>query len=79
MAKRTYKGWNFQKWCNLDPDDDRKINYHLKGVWEGKEQEAHFSSDDCVDGLMMHRIRSATIEKVELIDNEWSATLVYNM
>lgn len=76
MAK-TYKGWDFQRWCALDPDDERKIHYHLKGVWEGKEQEAHFTSDDTFDLLMMHRIRNSVIEKIELIDNEWYATLVY--
>ena len=77
MKQRTYKGWDFQRWCKLDPTDDRKINYTLKGVWEGKEQEAHFTSDDTVDLLMMHRVRNSVIEKIEMINNEWFAILVY--
>ena len=78
MKQKTYKGWNFQRWCNLDPDDERTINYTLIGVWGGKEQEAHFTSEGTVDGLMMYRIQKATIEKIELIDNEWHAVLIYN-
>ena len=77
MKKKTYKGWNFQRWCALDPDDERKINYTLKGIWEGKEQEAHFTSEDSVDGLMMYRVQKSTIEKIELINNEWFAVLIY--
>lgn len=77
MKKQPYKGWDFTKWCSLDPEDERKINYHLKGVWEGKEQEAHFTSEDVVDCLMMYRIRNSQIEKIELIGAEWLATLVY--
>ena len=73
----TYKGMNFREWCALDPDDDRKISYHLKGFWDRKEQEAHFSSDDTIDYMMLLRIRSSIIEKVELIDDVWYATLVY--
>lgn len=78
MKKKTYKGWNFQRWCNLDPDDERKINYHLKGIWDGKEQEAHFTSEDRVDGLMLYRVQKSTIEKIELINDEWFAVLIYN-
>lgn len=77
MKKKTYKGWNFSKWCGLDPDDERKINYTLNGVWEGKEQEAHFTSEDVVDGLMMYRVQKSTIEKIELVNNEWFAALIY--
>lgn len=76
MAK--YKGWSFQRWCRLDPDDERKINYTLRGVWDGKEQEANFTSDDTVDIPMLMRIREAKIECVELLaNNEWAVSLVY--
>ena len=77
MKQKTYKGWNFQRWCNLDPDDERKINYTLKGIWEGKEQETRFTSEDSVDGLMMCRIRNSTVEKIALVGNEWYAVLIY--
>jgi hypothetical protein len=75
--KKMYKGWKFKRWCNLDPDDDRKINYTLKGIWEGKKQEAHFTSEDDVDGLMFYRIENSTIEHIELVNNEWFVTLIY--
>ena len=75
--KKNYKGWNFQKWCAINPDDERKINYILKGIWEGKVQEAHFSSDDEVDVMMMYRIQHSTIEKLELINDEWFVELYY--
>ncbi len=77
MKKRSYKGWNFQDWCALDPDDERKINYHIKGIWNGVQQEAHFTSEDIVDYMMLYRIQNARIEKIELINNEWFATLTY--
>ena len=75
---KTYKGWNFKRWCNLDPDDERKINCHLIGVWEGKEQEEYITSGDSIDGLMMYRIQKSTIEKIELNNDEWYAELIYN-
>jgi hypothetical protein len=75
--KKNYKGWRFQKWCKLAPDDVRKINYTLKGVWEGKVQEAHFTSEDEVDMMMLFRIQESTIESIELVNNEWVASLVY--
>lgn len=75
--KKTYRGWNFGDWCKLDPDDERKINYTLRGIWDGKKQEAHFTSDDDVDALMVYRIASSTIERIELTGNEWFVVLVY--
>ena len=74
---KTYKGWNFQRWCKLAPDDERKINYTLKGIWEGKKQEARFTSEDNIDMMMLFRIQEAKIEKIELLNDEWYATLIY--
>lgn len=75
--KKNYKDWNFQKWCKLNPNDERRIKYTLKGIWEGKKQEASFTSDEEVDGLMMYRVQNSTIESIELVNNEWVAVLIY--
>ena len=75
--KKNYKGWNFQRWCELDPSDERRIKYTLKGIWEGKIQEAHFTSDEEVDTLMLYRVQHSTVESIELVNNEWVAVLIY--
>ena len=74
---KNYKGWNFQDWCNLQPDDERKINYTLRGIWDGKKQEASVTSEDDVDMMMLFRIQQSTIKTLKLIDNEWHVTLLY--
>jgi hypothetical protein len=74
---KKYKGMNFTEWCMLDADDERKINYTLKGFWEGKKHEVHFTSEDDVDGMMLFRVQNSLIEDIKLINNEWHAILVY--
>lgn len=75
--KKKYKGWNFQRWCALDPDDERKINYTLKGIWEGKKQETQFTSEDTIDGMMLYRVQNSKIENIELVNDEWCVVLIY--
>ena len=74
---KKYIGMNFGEWCQLDINDDRKINYTLKGFWDRKEQEVHFTSDDEVEGIFLHRLQNSTIENIKLVNNEWFVTVVY--
>ena len=74
---KRFKGKTFREWCALNPSDDRRIHYNLRGIWEGKQQHATFTSDDSVDALMFYRIQNATIDTLTLIDNEWHVSLVY--
>lgn len=72
-----YNGMNFKEWCALDESDERKINYTLRGVWDRTEHTERFTSDDEVDLMMLFRVQNSIIEKIELINNEWHATLIY--
>lgn len=74
---KNYKGMNFQKWCALDPDDERKINYTLKGDWGFAKHEEHFTSEDTIDIIMLGRIQDSIIESIELVNNEWFVVLNY--
>lgn len=73
MAK--VKGMNFQKWCRMDENDERKINYTLKGFWDGSEHEEKFTSEDEVDSSTMLRIVNSTIENLNLVGDEWFVVL----
>lgn len=72
---KKYEGMNFKKWCALDPDDERKINYTLKGHWGFAEHEEHFTSEDTVEPITLTRVQNSIIEKVELVNNEWFVVL----
>lgn len=74
----SYIGMNFQKWCRLDPYDERKINYTITGCWGTEYHEERFTSDDECDPMMMHRIRNSTITEIRLENDEWFVTLCYN-
>ena len=74
---KKYKGMNFKEWCMLDADDERKINYTLKGFWGWKEHEEHFTSEEDVDGMMLFRVQNSFIEDIHLQNNEWFVVLVY--
>jgi hypothetical protein len=74
---KKYKGMNFQEWCALDPQDERKINYTLKGVWEGAKHEEHFTSEDNVDIITLGIIQNSVIENIEFANNEWFVVLNY--
>jgi len=73
---KEYEGMNFKKWCLLDPDDERVINYTLSGIMEGKKQTLKFTSEEEMNGLMLFRIQRSFIEKIELKNNEWFIELV---
>lgn len=75
--KNNYKGMNFRDWCALDVEDDRKINYMLRGVWDGIEHEDHFTSEDTFESIMLFRLQNSIIEKIECLNNEWYITLIY--
>lgn len=62
----------FVTWCKKDLNDERKINYTLK-TYDGKTLK--FTSDDDQPYSMLVRLQDAWIEKIDLIDNEWYATL----
>ena len=54
---------NFQEWCALDIEDERKINYEL--LKDGRVE--HFTSDDEVSPSIMHFVRNATIQFLKLL------------
>jgi hypothetical protein len=72
---KKYEGMNFQKWCALDVDDERKINYTLKGHWGFRDHEEHFTSEDFVEPIMLTRVQNSVIEKAEILNNEWFVVL----
>lgn len=77
MSKKNWIGKNFQDWCKADITDERKINYTLKGYWDGEDHEEHFTSDDEMGGLCIHRVVNSNIEKLDLVNNEWFIVLKY--
>jgi len=74
---KKYVGMNFQDWCRLDEDDERKINYTLTGFWGGVQQTVKFTSEDKVDGFMMARVQMSVIEGIYRENNEWFISLKY--
>lgn len=62
----------FVSWCKKDINDERKIHYTLKTY---DEKVLQFTSDDEQPYSMLVRLQNAWIDKIELIDNEWFATL----
>lgn len=74
---KRYKGMNFGEWCGLDTNDERKINYTLKGFWDKKEQKVCFTSEEEVDSIFLYRLQNSTIEDIKLVNNEWFITVVY--
>lgn len=74
---KKYKGMKFKEWCMLDADDERKINYTLKGFCNEEKHVEHFTSEDDVDSMLMFRIQNSLIESVNLSNNEWHVVLVY--
>jgi hypothetical protein len=75
--RKSYKGMNFQEWCKLDNTDERKINYTLNYTQAMQPITTNFTSEDEVDAMMMHRVQNSSIEKIELINNEWFVILSY--
>lgn len=78
MEKETlnkYRGMNFLEWCELDQNDERKINYNYTGVFEGRKEVKQFSSEEEVDLPMILRLREATIKDVALVNDEWFIVL----
>lgn len=69
MAKRRM---SFLTWCKKDVEDERKINYTLKTY---ENQVLKFTSEDEQPYSMLVRLRNAWIDKIELINNEWFASL----
>lgn len=62
----------FATWCKKDVNDERKINYTLK-TYDNKI--LNFTSDEGQPQSMLIRLQNAWIDKIELINNEWFATL----
>ncbi|MEE1078545.1 MAG: hypothetical protein UIC64_05770 [Agathobacter sp.] len=69
MSKRRMR---FVTWCKKDVNDERKINYTLK-TYDGKVIK--FTSDEPQPNSMLRRLQDAWIETIELVNNEWFATL----
>lgn len=74
---KKWIGKPYIDWCKDDEDDERKINYHVRGVWEGKEQEIDFTSEDTMDSMWLFRLQRSIIESLDMRDNEWFVSLVY--
>ena len=72
---RNYKGMNFQEWCLLDEEDERKINYILIYVEDSKPVIKNFTSENEVSRTMLQTVRNATIHDLRLINNEWHVIL----
>ena len=75
--KKNWIGKSFLEWCQEDPNDERKINYHISGIWEGKKQETTFTSEDILHPEWLIRLQNSTIKGIELKNGEWYADLVY--
>lgn len=73
-----WKGRKFTYWCGADINDERKINYTLNWYSIGQGlQVFHFTSEEEVDPLTMHRIRNSKIHEIRLENNEWFVELDY--
>lgn len=62
----------FVTWCKKDVNDERKINYTLKTY---DDKVLKFTSEEEQPRSMLIRLQNAWIEKIELVNNEWFATL----
>ena len=69
MAKRRMR---FVTWCRKDINDERKINYTFK-TYDGKVLK--FTSDEEQPYSMLGRLQDAWIERIDLVNNEWFASL----
>ena len=69
MAKRRMR---FVTWCKKDVNDERKINYTLKTY---DDKVLNFTSEEEQPRSMLIRLQNAWIDKIELVNNEWFATL----
>ena len=80
-AKRSWVGMNFQEWCSIDENDERKINYTLhigsRGFGKIPPETQRFTSEDYVDYITLLRVQDSYIESIELIDDEWYIELNY--
>ena len=72
---KKYIGMNFRKWCKLDEDDERKINYKLICSENGNTE--YFTSEDYMDYEYLAILRNSTINDVVLKNNEWFIELIY--
>lgn len=69
MTKRRMR---FVTWCKKDVNDERKINYTLKTY---DDKVLNFTSEEEQPRSMLIRLQNAWIDKIELVNNEWFATL----
>lgn len=74
---KNWIGKPFVEWCKADPNDERKINYNVRGVWEGKEQIASFTSAETMESMWLFRLQNSRIAKIQLVSDEWYVELVY--
>lgn len=62
-----YIGMNFRDWCALDEYDTRNLYIKLKT----KNKEYYFKSEEEIEWAEMEMLRQSTIQKIDLIDDEW--------
>lgn len=64
---KEYIGMNFQKWCGLEEDDERKMYIDFNGK--------HYTSEQEITLLELMKLTEATIKDIDLINNEWHIIL----
>ena len=71
-----WKGRSFARWCKVDVNDERKINYTVNHRSIGKGLRVFkFTSDDYVDGEYMYWLNTGVINEIKLENNEWYVTI----
>ena len=67
-----WKGKSFRRWCAVDPNDDRKINYTInhRSIGQGL-QVFKFTSEEEVDVMMMYYLETGKINDLKLENGEW--------
>lgn len=72
----TYIGMNFQKWCQLDEEDERTLNIAL---YNQRDKESYsFVSYEEVTPYEMKMLQNSTIKNIDLVDNEWYIELIFD-
>lgn len=74
---KSWKGKLFIDWCLCNSNDDRKINYKITVVSDGKHKEIKFTSEDYINGKWLLKIQDCIIISMILKNGQWFAKLKY--
>ena len=67
-----WKGRSFQRWCGVDENDSRKINYTVNHRSIGKGLRVFtFTSEDRVGVDKLYWLQTGVINDLKLVNNEW--------